>query len=291
MPRLRAGVGRTAAARRAARLPTGRGVSAPHVVVEDKWAAIPEVLLYDPTISAGAVRVYGVLRRHGSDPENCHPTHRRIAEFIGTSPRSIPAWVRELEEAGWVERFARTTPSGDPDSNGYRVFGRAVQRGVRAGEQGGCAPHSGEGCALESAPKESNLEREQLNERKEGGARGGALDRQLPGAVDRVSVQTVFDAWRESTGKKRAVLDPKRRRRIVEALKHYPPVDVLDAVNGWRRSPFHCGQNDGGQVHNDLDLLLRDPAHIEKFRDLQRGQGRVMQVNGNSQRLAEWAGQ
>ena len=87
-------------------------------------------------------------------------------------------------------------------------------------------------------------------------------------------VEAVFDAWREATGKTgRTKLDPKRRRRIVAALKDYPTDDVLDAVRGWRRSPFHCGDNTDGRKYNELDLLLRDAQHIEQFRDLERGEG------------------
>lgn len=83
----------------------------------------------------------------------------------------------------------------------------------------------------------------------------------------------VFQAWQEATGKHRAQLDPKRRRRIKAALKQYPLADVVDAVRGWQFSPHHRGQNTHGTVYNDLDLLLRDAEHLERFRDLARGEG------------------
>ena len=80
----------------------------------------------------------------------------------------------------------------------------------------------------------------------------------------------VFQAWQDAARKPRARLDDKRRRLIKAALKHYPAADLIDAVRGWRHSSHHCGQNDTGTVYNDLELLLRDSAHIEKFRDLER---------------------
>lgn len=80
----------------------------------------------------------------------------------------------------------------------------------------------------------------------------------------------VFAAWQDVTRKHKAKLDPKRRRRINTALRHYPLEDILDAVRGWQHSPHHCGQNQTGTVYNDLDLLLRDASHIETFRDLWR---------------------
>lgn len=89
----------------------------------------------------------------------------------------------------------------------------------------------------------------------------------------RGDVEQVFGVWVKSTGKHptRTVLDPKRRRLIVNALKRYPLDDTLDAVTGWEHSAHHRGENDTGTAYNDLGLLLRDPEHIEKFRDLRRG--------------------
>jgi len=134
---------------------------APHVQVEHRFATIPEALLYDTAVPAEAVRVYGVLLRHGSDPSNCFPSYKRIGKLIGKSARSVPAWVKALEEAGWIERVARTSDAGDPDSNGYRVFAvPGVRAGERiplpAGERGGSTPHS--------APKESKGKRASSNE-------------------------------------------------------------------------------------------------------------------------------
>lgn len=83
-------------------------------------------------------------------------------------------------------------------------------------------------------------------------------------------ITVVFDAWRTSTGKHRARLDDKRLRKIKAALRSYALADVLDAVRGWEHSPHHRGENDQGTVYNELDLLLRDAAHIEQFRDLWR---------------------
>lgn len=83
----------------------------------------------------------------------------------------------------------------------------------------------------------------------------------------------VFEAWKRATGKNgRTFLDAKRKRAIREALRVYPLEDVIDAVRGWDKSPFHAGQNDQRKVYNELHLLLRDNAQIEMFRDLERGQ-------------------
>ena len=114
----------------------------------------------------------------------------------------------------------------------------------------------------------------------------------LDDARDRIQgeqVQQVFDAWVEATGKtSRTVLDEKRRRRIRNALKTYPLADVLAAVGGWQHSPHHRGENDSGTVYNDLDLLLRDGAHIERFRDLTLNAGPGAKTETPQERAARF---
>ena len=74
-----------------------------------------------------------------------------------------------------------------------------------------------------------------------------------------------------STGRTRSVLDPKRVKVIEARLHDFPEADLIDAVQGWDKSPHHRGDNDRHTVYNDLALLLRDAAKVELFRDLQRG--------------------
>jgi hypothetical protein len=95
-------------------------------------------------------------------------------------------------------------------------------------------------------------------------------------------VDLVFEAWKTSTGRTRVKLDEKRRRLIRNALKSYDLDDVLAAVDGWRFSPMHAGDNERQTVYNDLSLLLRDGEHIERFRDYKLGS-----LNGANVRSAE----
>lgn len=85
-------------------------------------------------------------------------------------------------------------------------------------------------------------------------------------------VETVFNAWVESTGRTgRTRLDSKRRSRIRGRLREgFPVEDLVDAVRGWKHSPFHRGENETGTLYTELDVLLRDAQQVEKFRDLER---------------------
>lgn len=84
------------------------------------------------------------------------------------------------------------------------------------------------------------------------------------------AVARIFDAWRDSTGKRKAVLDHKRKKVIAGALRLYPEDELIEAVSGWNLDPHSRGENERHTVYNELDLLLRDAAHIEKYRDLSR---------------------
>jgi len=91
---------------------------------------------------------------------------------------------------------------------------------------------------------------------------------------ERRDVRAVFDHWVQAAGKTSTTkLDAKREKLIKKALSQYPLEDVLDAVVGWKRSDFHTGNNDHGRVYSRIELLLRDAAHIEMFRDMERSHG------------------
>jgi hypothetical protein len=74
----------------------------------------------------------------------------------------------------------------------------------------------------------------------------------------------VFEAWRSDTGHPGAKLTDNRRRKITARLREgYTVAELLLAVQGWRHDPWPDRRQ-----HNDLVVLLRDGAQVEKFRDL-----------------------
>jgi len=85
-------------------------------------------------------------------------------------------------------------------------------------------------------------------------------------------VVVIFEAWQEATGHHKAVLDPKRRAAIVKARKHYSDEDLIDACRGVHLSPHNRGENERNTPYDDIALVLRDAEHVERFRDLARGQ-------------------
>jgi hypothetical protein len=90
------------------------------------------------------------------------------------------------------------------------------------------------------------------------------------------AVRQVFEMWVTSTGRTACKLDEARRRKITMRLADYPLDDVLDAVRGWERDPW-----EGRRQQNEIAILLRDNAHLEKFRDLWRTPVMVAPIDAN----------
>lgn len=128
--------------------------------------------------------------------------------------------------------------------------------------------------------------------RKETGARKATASPSRDDDSDQVA--EVFDHWRTAMRKSaRTVLDDKRRRRIKWALKHYGIDSAKKAIDGCAASPFHMGDNDAGQRHDDLTLIFRNAEKTERFLEFankppapRHKAGGTRQAGG----IAEWLG-
>lgn len=82
-------------------------------------------------------------------------------------------------------------------------------------------------------------------------------------------IQMVFDSWastfRSETKGPKPVLSDKRRSKISRALNDYGLQTCLDAISGCAMSDWHMGDNPRGKRYDDLELILRDSEHIERF--------------------------
>jgi hypothetical protein len=116
-------------------------------------------------------------------------------------------------------------------------------------------------------------------------------------------VEDVFEHWRQTHGHFKARLDQKRRRRIVEALKHFTAEQLRDAISGYCNSPHHMGTDPKGNGvrYDDIELLLRDASHVEAGLRLfahpprpppraeTAGEKLMRTLNGNDDRVIEHA--
>lgn len=67
-------------------------------------------------------------------------------------------------------------------------------------------------------------------------------------------------------GKKRVpALDEKRRLKVAAAIADYGVDECKKAIDGCARSDFHMGRNKQKKRYDDLELILRDQDHVERF--------------------------
>ncbi len=102
---------------------------------------------------------------------------------------------------------------------------------------------------------------------KEGekGTRAPHVDQDRPPPVYDDHILFIFNFWSETMKKRDPKLLPKRKAKIVQALKHYSPDQLQKAIMGCAKTEWNMGKNPDGKVYDDLELILRDEVHIERF--------------------------
>ena len=89
----------------------------------------------------------------------------------------------------------------------------------------------------------------------------------------------VFEYWKERRNHPKAILNKKRKTAIQAAIKEgYSPERIMKAIDNIENSPWHMGDNPGGTIYDDIELICRNGTQIEKFENLtQKGK-----TNGTS---------
>ena len=75
----------------------------------------------------------------------------------------------------------------------------------------------------------------------------------------------LFLYWQTAMKHPRAKFIGKRKRNAINALKQYSVDDLKQAVDGCKLTPFNMGENDSGQIFDDLELITRNESNIERF--------------------------
>jgi hypothetical protein len=78
-------------------------------------------------------------------------------------------------------------------------------------------------------------------------------------------IREIFKYWQTTLNHPKALPDQKRRKSIEKALKSYSAADLKKAIDGCKNTPFNMGTNDTGEVYDDVSLIFRSSAHIERF--------------------------
>lgn len=88
-----------------------------------------------------------------------------------------------------------------------------------------------------------------------------------PSARNAGPSERVFAHWVWMMGKNplRARLDITRRGVLAKALALYDEETLMLAIDGCAGSAWHAGENDRGRPFNDIELILRNAQHVERF--------------------------
>lgn len=79
-------------------------------------------------------------------------------------------------------------------------------------------------------------------------------------------VSRIFSYWQSALNHPTAKLTAERKRKIEARLKEgYSIEQICQAIDGCAASAFHRGQNETGQVYDDLELICRNGSKLESF--------------------------
>jgi hypothetical protein len=92
-----------------------------------------------------------------------------------------------------------------------------------------------------------------------------------PGAEDRRQAAiAVFGEWQKVHQKHDSMFSTERQQLIMQRLvEGYSIERLIQAVHGIKKSAWHMGGNKNGSVFDDLAVILRDGAQVEKFSSLE----------------------
>lgn len=119
-----------------------------------------------------------------------------------------------------------------------------------------------------NATPDSRLQTPESSSLRSEDERHGLLTQPLSSApkFNGIEVKTVFEHWRTIMGHPNAKLDAKREKAVKGRLLNGYSIDQLkQAVDGCKNSPHHMGENDRHTVYDDIELICRDAAHVDKF--------------------------
>ncbi len=77
----------------------------------------------------------------------------------------------------------------------------------------------------------------------------------------------IFNYWKSVMNKDNSSrLNKKRESAIKARMKEgYSALDIKQAIDGCSNTPHNMGQNENGELYNDLELICRNGSNLERF--------------------------
>jgi hypothetical protein len=213
------------------------------------------------------------------DGTSIFPSVAYLAWLLGKGERSVQQGLSELKAVGVIEAVA-FEKGGRNHPTEYRLIESALPnrlpwKELRKGATS--APFKVvKGAFPDIERVQSATQRVQLStERVNCTAPDPSLDPLEEPSIDpAASADHVFVCWKETMDHPKARLDAKRRVLINKRLADgYSVDDLCIAIRGCRESDWHMGKNDRNTRYDDITLICRDAAHVDKFLEIAQGEG------------------
>ena len=94
-------------------------------VTRHGFTQVPNFILTNKALSVGAKLAYAMLLKYAWTDDACFPGQHKLAEDIGSGERSIRTYLKELEDA----KFLEVTQRGLGKTNLYRLHVTVKKRG------------------------------------------------------------------------------------------------------------------------------------------------------------------
>ena len=86
-----------------------------------RFARVAAAAIFDPRMSAAALRVLAAFASYASADNTCFPAIETVADRLGLTRRMVQLHLRSLEAAGYVEREATRRSRGGSGANLYTL--------------------------------------------------------------------------------------------------------------------------------------------------------------------------
>lgn len=192
-----------------------------------------------------------------ADPELCKAG---TAGLRKVTAKQVSSWLREMRDVGLIEFY--TGKAGEPLLHILDFV--ETQPAGKNGKRIKKFPLPGESSAIQVNPVSSSAtHNHNHNHNQDQNENDNQTDLSRSRAAQ---VRCVFEFWQEHLNHPKSALDSKRERVITQRLKDgYSVDDLKTAIRGLRLTPYNMGQNDRRQVYDDIELICRDAAHVDRF--------------------------
>lgn len=249
-------------------------------VTQKGFTQIPNAILRDSTLSAGARLTYAMLSSFAWQSDECWVGQKKLGDLVGVKDRAIRNYIEELEAAKLLE----VTQQGLQKPNLYTLFGADPDRHTDAGPD-----------RHEDADEEDTGEKDSTDPLP---PTSPSVKSKTTQAIESVWATYVVEMNPRGRGRE---LDPESRKLIREALKVADPDELSRAIETCAKSDFHMKRakykNRPGGKYNALAQIIkarrgrnettrsRIEWWLDKAEELDQGKDVVFDVNAEAERI------